>query len=542
MTTGNPFIRAEEAARKGFDFSPWGGLDGFLKASQAGNSGNAAALKRMVPDLAHAVDMTAVAVSSLPFEVVDEGGEVVDASTDWKNVLGGMDNPQRLIYLIASSLCGGAAYVIPTATKVMIADLQYVSPHTILPQFDHSGLTHFNRASDLGETDIYQPDELIHFWLPDSDVEIGPAKNHPLSNATLDAMLIWAMKNTLKQYGDRGFVPITLLGAKGMPPTEEKTKTEAFFTRLLRGGFNEPAKVVNSDALSLVRVGAGMDELKQSYLEIRRDAKESIADSFGIPTALFMSDNAFASEFDALRIQWYTASRFVGMYQTIQEVLTDQLLKNYNKKFRFTPESLDVFQADESARAASLGSFVSAVSTNPDIAQLGMGILGYDLTKEQQAMFDKIIKDKAEEKAKLDAAMAEGKVDANGKPIPQAAGKESNPVDKPADKKPAPPTKSLPTLSPDELKDISLWYNKAKWWFLQGRGTAVDWENKHLREEIAAPIRLKLAEAKTEYDIMKAFEMEATETPAPVYTEPTKTSDVLTLAAAIKEAIAEAKE
>jgi hypothetical protein len=35
----------------------------------------------------------------------------------------------------------------------------------------------------------------------------------------------------------------------------------------------------------------------------------------------------------------------------------------------------------------------------------------------------------------------------------------------------------------------------------------VDWENKHLREEVAAPIRLALAEAQNELDIVKAFEI-----------------------------------
>src|SRR3990167_8073907 len=123
----SPFINYEDA-RKSFDFSPWGGIEGFLKASKAGSTGNAAALKRLVPDLAKAVDMTAVAVSGLPFDILDENGNVYDTSSDWKNELGGMPNPQKLIYLLASSLCGGAAYIIPTRTPKMIFDLQYVVP------------------------------------------------------------------------------------------------------------------------------------------------------------------------------------------------------------------------------------------------------------------------------------------------------------------------------------------------------------------------------------------------------------------------------
>lgn len=499
----NPFINAQNALKTGFDFSPWGGIEGFLKASQAGGAGNYAALKRLVPDLAHAVDMTAVAISGLPFDIMDESGEIFDQYAEgkqWGNKLGGMENPQRLIYLLASSLCGGKAYVIPTRTPKMIFDLQYAAPHTITEQIFREGLQYFDRASDQGQTDRFKPKELLYFWLPDSDVEIGPAQNHPLGNAALDANLVFNLKNTMKTYGERGFVPITLLGAKGMPNQGEREKAEGFFDRLLRGGFDVLAKIINSDALSLIRVGAGMDELKQSYLEIRRDAKESIADAFGIPPALFMSDNAFASEFIELRKQWYSTSRFVGIYQTIQETFTEQLYKPYGKSMRFAPETLDIFQDDEAKKAASLGSFVSAVNTAPDIANLGMGILGYDLTKDQQSALDKIITTKEQEKEEQKELMRQGKVDEKGKPVDE--------------KKPF--SKSL-ELSADELKDLALWYSKAKAWHLKGKGAAVDWENKHLREEIAAPIRIKLADAKNELDIVQAFELGPTTTPTPEY-------------------------
>lgn len=511
MQNNNPFINADDAARKGFDFSPWGGIDGFLKASQAGSSGNYSALKRLVPDLAHAVDMTATAIASLPFDILDEAGEVFDTSSDWQNKAGGMPNPQSLLYKVASSLCGGSAYVIPTRTPRMVFDLQYAAPHTITPQIRMNGLQYFDRANDQGKTDTYKPKELLYFWLPDSDIEIGPALNHPLGNAALDAQLVWAMKSTLKQYGDRGFVPITLLGAEGMTNTAEREKSERFFDRLLRGGFNELAKIINAGKLSLVRVGAGMDELKQSYLEIRRDAKESILDSFGIPAPLGMSDAAFASEMDALLRKWYSSSRFVSIYQTIQETFTDQLFKQYGYKMRYAVETLDIFQDDESKKAQSLSQFVTAVTTDPEAAQVGMGILGYDLTTEVQTMFDKYLVAKKEEKEKLEENMAAGKVDANGKPVPPTAKEEEAPAKKPFGK--------ALDLAADELKDLALWYSKAKAWHIKGKGNAVDWENKHLREEVAAPIRLKLAAAKNELDIMQAFELHETETqtPAPEY-------------------------
>jgi len=339
--------------------------------------------------------------------------------------------------------------------------------------------------------------------LPDSDVELGPALNTPLSNAISDAQLVLNIKNTMRIYGDRGFVPITLLGAKGMPSGPERERAEGFFNRLLKGGFNVLAKVVNSEALSVVRLGAGMEELKGIYIEALRQSKEDIAQAFGIPTAMFMSDNAFASEMDVLRREFYTSSRFVSIYHTIEETFSDQLLKPYGLKMYFRPETMDLFQEDEAKRSVSLGQFVSAVSQDPTVAKFGMEILGYDLTEEQEAELEKMIADKEAQKLKQEAQAQEQMAFDR-----EMAMSKTNPVDnveKPANQQPKP--KKPVKLAPDEMKDLALWFSKAKAWNTKGKGNAVDWENKHLREEVAAPIRLALAEAENELDIVKAFEI-----------------------------------
>src|SRR3990172_1328255 len=521
--TNTPFIYARQNYKSGFDFSPWGGIEGFLEASRTGQTGNVTSLKKFVPELAHAVDMTAVAISSLPFDILDKNDDIFDTSANWKNNLGGLPNPQKLIYLISSSLCGGAAYLIPWRTTKMIVDLQYCAPGTIQPYIDINGLQWFERTAQRGKAEKVYPNKIIYFWLPDSDVEIGPAENHPLGNATLDAQVIWNMKNTMRMYGERGFVLITLLGAKGMVNQGEREKAEGFFDRLLRGGFNVLAKIVNSDALSLIRVGAGMDELKQSYIELRRDAKESVSDSFGIPTALFMSDNAFASEFDALRKQWYTASRFVGIKQTIEETFSDQLFKPYGYKMRFNLEALEIFQEDEVARNESLVSFVTAVTTDPEVANLGMSFMGYDLDKAQQAQMDKIIT--AKEEARRNAAeQVKPPVAEQGEPVETELEEKQEPEE---------PKKSF-DLTADEIKDLALWYDRARQWHAKGKGTAVNWECKHLRETIAAPIRLRLADVKSEGDIAAAFVIGETITPAPVYQPvPDNTEAIKTLALTI---------
>lgn len=496
----SPFL---QETKSGFDFTPWGGIEGFLEASKQGTVGNGLALKKLVPDLSRAIDMTAVSIARMPFEFCRPDGKVFDSSEDWENKIGGIPNPQRLLYLIASSLCGGAAYVIPRRTPRMIFDLQYVAPHTITPQIRREGLQYFDRTTDQGKFDKVMPNKILYFWLPDSDVEIGPALNTPLSNAMADAQLSLNVKNTMRIYGERGFVPITLLGASGMPNDGERKKAEGFFDRLLKGGFDVLAKIVNSDALTLIKVGAGMEELKGSYVEILRQSKEDIAQAFGIPTALFMSDNAFASEFDVLRKSFYTSSRFVSIYQTIEETFNDQLLKPYDLQMYFRPETMDMFQEDEAKRSVSLGQLVSAISTDPNIAKFGMEILGYDLSEEQETELETLVAAKEEQKAKEEAAAQEQM--AFDREL--MMNKQKADV-KPTDKKPTEkPVKKSLVLSPDETKDLSLWFSKAKAWNASGKGNAVDWENKHLREEVAAPIRAKLTSAVSPLDVVKAFEI-----------------------------------
>lgn len=537
--TNTPFIFAKPNG-KNFDFAPWGGIEGFLEASKLQGTGNGATLKRLVPDLAHAIDMTAVAVSGLPFDILDDNDKVFDSSADWKNELGGIPNPQKLLYLLASSLCGGSAYLLPTRTPKMIFELQYCAPQSITPYWDASGLKWFDRVTDNGAMSRIYPNGLIYFWLPDSDVEDAPAENHPLGNATLDAQIIYNMKNTMRMYGERGFVPITLLGAKGMPSEPERQKAEGFFDRLLRGGFNVLAKIINSDALTLIKVGAGMDELKQSYIELRKDAKESIADSFGIPAAMFMSDAAYASEMDVLMRQWYTDSRFVSIYQTIQETLNDQLLKPYHKRLRFNIQALEVFQEDEVARNTSLASFVTAVTTDAEVARLGMNFMGYDLSEEQKSDLDEIVR-KKEENAKKVREQTNGTNPTNAPN--DAEPQDTQPKEEP-DEEPEEQTVKSFVLSAEEIKDIALWYDRAKTWHAKGKGTAVAWECKHLREEVAAPIRMKLAEAKSEADIVLAFQISETSTDKPQYRSETilldtHTEAIKALAAVIERGIAE---
>ena len=183
--------------------------------------------------------------------------KVIDSSDDWQNKIGGLENPKRFLYNIASSLCAGKAYVIPQYTGRMITDLRYIATHTVLPLVTTGGLQWFTRASDYGNAGVYSPivpfsaiknsseyedlekiriedmekplkhaldnyygdidkerikeiimtandqgtftGAMMYFWLPDSDIEIGPAKKHPLGTAMNSAQMD-AMTKTLSTH------------------------------------------------------------------------------------------------------------------------------------------------------------------------------------------------------------------------------------------------------------------------------------------------------------------------------------------------------
>jgi len=511
---------------KAINFETWGGFQGFLDSTSNGQGGSASVqnLRRVVPWLAKATDMTSNAIATLPFEIVNDSGTVVDSSEDWKNKLGGIENPQLLISMLASSLCLGRAYLIPTYTTKTIASLQYCAPHTITPQINMNGLQYFDRSTDHGKTEKYYPmgeqkPELMYFWLPDSDVEIGPALSYPAGAALLSATLLFSMDGTIQTYAERGFVPATLLSVQGRPPEAEREKTELWWNRFLRGWTTTQAKIINAEAMDIKQVGAGMEQLKGAYGELTKQAIENVGTAYGIPAALFMSDMAFATEIKGLTKTWYETGAFVKIYKTIEDTFNSQLLVNYGLKMQFRPETLDVFADDEVASASAFKTYVDAGILPSVAAQMvGMempnGVKYEDLdaqVERKQAQED--------EAARVNNEVALAKLSA-GKEV-----EEKKPEEKPKEKI---VEKKDISLSADQIKELALWRQIAERCERKGKGRAVDFECKTIPAEMADDIREKLQSG----TIAQAFEV----TNTPIVTRGYDSEGLKALAEAINRA------
>jgi len=375
---------------KSIDFTPWGGIDGFLDATSNNNATNTSVVKlrKIVPWLNKAIRMTANAVSQLPYSIARKGAE--DAEMDIDKAWGGVKNPQTLISLLAASLCGGSAYLKVNTTSKAIIMAQYLVPQTMMPNFDGNGeLINFTRSYN-GKKEVLALEEVVYFWLPDDTIETGAAQITPIGNAMLSAGLIAEMDNTLFQYGKRGFIPPAILAVKGMTNPSDVQKTETWWNAFLRGWTKQAAKIINAEVVTPQIMGAGMEEMKGSYIEITQQQIKNIAAAFGIPNSTFISDeNSYATAISDLKL-WYGSSEFVSIYQTIEDSLSDQLFSRFGWDMEYEPEQIEAFQQEETDKSGALSTLANSIDTQPEATLIAAEILGYDLTDEQIAAIQEL--------------------------------------------------------------------------------------------------------------------------------------------------------
>jgi len=510
-------IRDISEGVKSINFDIFGGIDGFLSMTSGGGGDDitqAQQLRRVVPWLAKAVDMTANAVSALPFAILRENGEPYDTSADWKNKTGGLESPESLFYMLASSLCFGRAYLIPQLTSRAIVDMQFVAPQTVRAEITRDGLKWFDRTTDKGAVSRYYPIEseldpvMVYFWLPDSDVEIGPALTHPAGNALLSARLLFNMDGTIATYAERGFIPPTVLGAKGMPGPAEREKAERWWDRFFRGKTDIAAKIINTEALSVVKVGAGMEDIRGAYPELTKQMIENIATAFGIPSGLFMSDMAFATEIKHLIKIWYTTSAFVKVYKAIETGFNEQVLKPWGLKLKFDPNAIDAMQEEEMERATAFSTYVNA-GMRPSVAaemlgiELPQGVKFADLDADMAAK---------QQREQLLAEAQAARFQPQEKEEKPDEEQEKPTEDKPAEERVREERKAADplTLTSEQIKELNLWRQIAERNFRKGKGACADFEVKSLPEDMAADIRERLKYVTGKEDIGQAFEVTGT--------------------------------
>lgn len=340
------------------------------------------ALYRTIPTLYRGIEKNADALTKIPFAIF-KGKREIDSSQDWQNKLEYLPNPRRLFALISRSLDKrGVAYLLRVRNKAgYTKELRWLAPSSIEPDFSLDGeLLGFQRRPPGQANPInYKPEEVIHFWLPDDDIEQGPPTSYPLRAAAQASGVLHNLDAFISLYFERGAVRPLVVTTKGMPDKNERERMETWLQQLwagLRNAFK--LKIFNADTVAFQTVGDGLDQLQDQTLTA--DQRFDVALALGIPqTILFANAANYATSLNDYR-SWYDAT-ITPRAEFIASELNEQLLKAENYRLEFSPESLDIYQEDERERAQAVSTYVTAGMP----LLMALDVLGVELTEEQRA-------------------------------------------------------------------------------------------------------------------------------------------------------------
>lgn len=310
-----------------------------------------------VPWLNRAVTLRAQSLASLPFSIM-KGTTELDTSDDYQNKLGFLPNPTHLLWLVEAALTLlGRAYLFREHNRVRTLSLRYLLPTTITPQFSElEGLIGFTRQLGHG-VQKYTPQDLIYFWQLDPFVEIGPGSS-PAQAALKAAGVLFNVDRFATDFFKRGAIKATLLTLEGPPPPDaERSKLKEWWKRAFSGIENSWGTEVVNAAIKPVQVGEGVKELTDTVLT--QEKREDISTALGIPQTLLFSQAANYATAQEDRLSYYRET-VVPEAEFIAAVLNEQLLKPLGMQWQFRPETLDVFQADETERAQAFAQYVNA--------------------------------------------------------------------------------------------------------------------------------------------------------------------------------------
>lgn len=418
---------------------------------------------RAVPWLFRGVQIRAQALSALPFAIVGRGGEDVDTSADYSNVVGFLPDPVSLFYLVEAALCLlGRAYLFREKNRVRTLGLRYLLPTSITPKLDEKrGLVGFNRQLKSGSK-LLEVDDLVYFWQPDPFVEIGPPTSSPGQAACNAAGVLFNTDNFASLFFFRGAVKATLLTVEGSPPESEKKKLKAWWTRFISGIANAfTAEIISADVKPVI-VGEGIGELSDT--ELTKEKREDIATALGVPQTMLWSTAAAGlgggSVVTSDNLSFYRDT-IVPEAEFVTSTLNSQLFMPLGYRLEFRPETLDVYQADENERAAAYSSYVHAGMAPSVTAQ----ILGVELP----------------------AGMEYSELD-TGSPITPAI------------------TPQAQLFSKAISDDLRKWESIARKRFRDNGSANYDFVSQYIPADVSESVKAALAQATTEQEVKAAFE------------------------------------
>ena len=474
-------------------------------------------------------NMSAEAIASIPFVILDSSGEDWDKSDDWKNKIGFMPHPKELFRLWRLSLfmtC--SAYGFMEGNRV-IKDLRYIVPTTITPVISASaGLEAFKRSINNEVTEyksVLDGGPIFYMHRMDHTTEIKPTKHTEFEALMSSAGILYNSDAHIKRFFERGGIKPTMLMLKGMTTKENAQKIEKLWDKVVRGFSNSLGKIFQGmdkdSGLEPVVIGDGIDNLKDSA--IHKQAIEDIAIAAGMPMSLLLANSANYATAQVEKATWFNNS-VVPWADWMAEVLNEQLFKPMDLRFQFQPEITNEGTKEEQERAGAYAALVASNIYPETAAQM----LGYELPPDMEDyseltdQYFEMLTKKAE--ASQPTATIETPEIPEPKPPKPKPDLDKAPQPKTLDSEPA-------TLTIDQLGELKNWRGIAFRKLKRGDDLSFPFVAKSLDEDTAGIIRTRLPGCKTEVDIREAFDLTAQPDSKPVK------SDLIAVAEALNKAV-----
>jgi hypothetical protein len=283
---------------------------------------------------------------------VFQGENEIDSSADWKNKVGFMKDPKRILRLIEMSLVlFGKAYLFNERNRLKTLDLRYLVPTSIEADITQDGLQGFKRRLNNGAEKRFEIEDVVYFWEPDPYVEIGPPSSSAATAAMAAAGVLLNTDEFAAAFFERGAIKATILSVPQGTQRDEKERLETWFQKVMNRTSNWFAtKVLNMDAVTVQTIGEGIEGLENT--ELTKEKREDVATALGIPQSKLFSSSATDSNRQMDEVSLYRDA-MIPEAGFIQEVLNEQVFIPNGYTFKFNPEALPVMQEDEEQRSAA---------------------------------------------------------------------------------------------------------------------------------------------------------------------------------------------
>ncbi|HKZ53785.1 MAG TPA: phage portal protein [Candidatus Acidoferrales bacterium] len=458
-----------------------------------------------VPWLYRGVRLVASTVGSIPFEIKNLKGDLVEESSDYRNKVGFLPNPKRLLYLIAAArMLTGRAYVFNNANKYDVTkSLKYLNPLSVDPLYFKEGpkvgdLRAWNRRmTGPGSTVVekeFKLEEIAYFWLADPYSEIGPPANYPVRAALSAAGVLFNVDLFATGFFGRGAIKATLLLVGDKTKKDERDKFEAWWNKFYRGIANAfQQKVFNADQVQVVTIGEGLEGLEDSDLTDKK--REDISQALGIPQSKLFSNDAGGLGGGGVvqqdDIRFYTET-IIPETREIFDAFNEQVFGPNGYQIEVNEGGIDVYQEDEKERSFALYNMVTAIAASPEAAEFSMHVLGYELSDDDKLALAAIREEKARQ-----AELAQERFERFGDPAQGNNAKEPERAPRP---KMDPNAKAQ---LEDALKELGQWQRNAA--RLGGAKSAAEFVAERLPAEFADLVRIGLSRAVDKEAIKAVF-------------------------------------